>query len=424
MRQGVVVLFVPCAVEQGHVATAGRLAVNPLRVERAFHVHALVGVGAEIVPLRLGQVVGQPGAAIAVEVGQRDHQARRGNGRFGRPTDHGPQVLLPGQDLLGQPWIDEQVGQIGPVAVGRADLLQDRCPDDAAAAPDAGHFRQLQSVAVNLRRPAKLGHPLGVGNNHRRVKCVAELAEHGLPVAARGPRGHDQHAAGRLPLGLHHRHLPHGHRHVDPQHRHLQRQSVLRSPHAGPLLPGFIEDHVDQPLARPLVHFAEDVGRDLDQVAAQFEPVPLVIDRGQFVVAQAQALLHQVIGLGDEPHQAVFDAVVDHLDVVAGRARPEIGDARLAIDLGGDGFQHRPDPLIGFRRAAGHDARSEAGAVLAAGDAHAQVLDPLPGQLLGPAVGVLEMRVAAVDEHVARLQMRRAARGSRHRPALRRGPRA
>ena len=58
------------------------------------------------------------------------------------------------------------------------------------------------------------------------------------------------------------------------------------------------------------------------------------------------------------------------------------------------------------RAAAGHDGRAEARAFLAAGDAGADEQQALALEVLRAADGVREVRVAAVDDDVARLQVR------------------
>jgi hypothetical protein len=71
-----------------------------------------------------------------------------------------------------------------------------------------------------------------------------------------------------------------------------------------------------------------------------------------------------------------------------------------------DVFEHRADVLVGLRRSAGHDRRALEGARLAAGDAGADEVRPVVAQRLLAAAGVLEERVAAVDDDVAGLQQR------------------
>ena len=70
--------------------------------------------------------------------------------------------------------------------------------------------------------------------------------------------------------------------------------------------------------------------------------IPLREDVGDLLRRQAGAAVQQVVGLGDELHVAVLDAVVHHLHVVAGAARAHVRDARLAVfGLGGDRAQDR-----------------------------------------------------------------------------------
>ena len=49
----------------------------------------------------------------------------------------------------------------------------------------------------------------------------------------------------------------------------------------------------------------------------------------------------QVVGLGDQLHVGVLDAVVDHLHEVAGAVGADVGDARLALRDRGDGLEDR-----------------------------------------------------------------------------------
>ena len=71
-----------------------------------------------------------------------------------------------------------------------------------------------------------------------------------------------------------------------------------------------------------------------------------------------------------------------------------------------------PSDSYGLGRAAGHDARPVQRALLAAGDAGADEVQALLAQRLLAAAGVGEVRVAAVDDDVARLEQRRRARRS------------
>ena len=114
----------------------------------------------------------------------------------------------------------------------------------------------------------------------------------------------------------------------------------------------------------------------------------------------------QVVGLGDELHVGVLDAVVHHLDEVAGAVRADVRAARGAVHVRADRLQHRAEGLVGLRRAAGHDRRAVQRALLTAGDAHADEVQVLLAERGLAAAGVLEVRVAAVDDHVTGLEQR------------------
>src|SRR5262249_46646642 len=106
-------------------------------------------------------------------------------------------------------------------------------------------------------------------------------------------------------------------------------------------------------------------------------------------------------GLGDELHVAVLDAVVDHLHVMAGAAGAHVVHAGPVVDLGGDFGQHRGQVLVRTARAAGHERRAVARALLAARDAHSHVPQAGGFVLTGAALGVGEVLVAAVYHQVA-----------------------
>ena len=76
---------------------------------------------------------------------------------------------------------------------------------------------------------------------------------------------------------------------ADQRHRHAEIERADAGPLAGALLAGGVEDLVHHVLA-VLVLVAEDVARDLDQVAVELALVPLGEDVVHLVVAHARAL--------------------------------------------------------------------------------------------------------------------------------------
>src|ERR1700677_2037031 len=81
----------------------------------------------------------------------------------------------------------------------------------------------------------------------------------------------------------------------------------------------------------------------------------------------------------------------------------DVRAARGSVDLGADRLEHGAQGLVGLSRSARHDGRAEQRALLAAGDPHTDEVQVLLLERGFAAAGVLEVGVAAVDEHVPRL---------------------
>ena len=91
----------------------------------------------------------------------------------------------------------------------------------------------------------------------------------------------------------------------------------------------------------------EDVFRDLNQEAIEYTCIPSLKGGRHGVIVHAQGLAHEMVGLADELHVTVLDAIVHHLDVVSAAAFADPVTAGLAIRRLGtdglkDGCQERP----------------------------------------------------------------------------------
>ena len=116
----------------------------------------------------------------------------------------------------------------------------------------------------------------------------------------------------------------------------------------------------------------------------------------------------QLVGLADELHVAVLDAVVDHLHVVAGAVLADpVAAGRAVVDLGGDGLEDRLHvrPCRGL--AAGHDATGRDARLPRRRTRRCRCrAGPCSRQsFVRRLVSVIE-RVAAVDDDVARFEVR------------------
>ena len=132
-----------------------------------------------------------------------------------------------------------------------------------------------------------------------------------------------------------------------------------------------VDDEVDERLAGLLVDLVQHFGGDFNEVGVEFGLVPLLEHVADLGRGHAQAAAHEVVAFGDELHVGVFDAVVHHLDEVAGTVQTDVGHARFAFGLGRDGFENRLQGLPGFLGTTRHHGRTKQGAFLATGHAAA-----------------------------------------------------
>jgi hypothetical protein len=149
------------------------------------------------------------------------------------------------------------------------------------------------------------------------------------------------------------------------------------------------------------------VCRELDQERLERSAIPLREHLAGLRRRQAEAAVQHVVGLRDELHVAVLDAVVHHLDEMPGPVGTDVRHARSGLRLRRDGLEHVLDPRPRRGGAARHDRRAEARAFFAARDTAADEVQPLIAQGGLAAAGVGEVRVAAVDDDVVRLEQRR-----------------
>src|SRR5665647_2383979 len=319
----------------GHPASRAR----PVGVEELAPgpVHPLVGVGAEEVPLGLEQVGGQPPRAVAVVEGQG-----RGEGRGGHPIldgmDHGaPPGRLVLDEHPGEEVVQQQVGDPRFLIVGLLDLAQEAAADDAAPPPHQGDAAEVQLPAVLLGRLPQQHVALGVGDDLGAIEGPAHLLYEGRPVVLGRVSGPGQHPGRRHPLLLEGGEGAGEDRLADEGDGHPSIQGGDHRPLAGALLARGVQDLVHQGGA-VLVLLGEDLAGDLDEVAVQLPLVPLGELLGQLVGGEAQGVLEQLVGLADQLHVAILDAVVDHLHEVAGAALSHpVAAGGAVLHLGGHG---------------------------------------------------------------------------------------
>ena len=91
--------------------------------------------------------------------------------------------------LLRDLGIEQQIRQIGVVAVGAHDVGQKRGADDAAAGPDAGDLGQVEIPGIGGTRRVEQRHPLGVGGDFREVEGILERGERSVRAVGTAEQG-------------------------------------------------------------------------------------------------------------------------------------------------------------------------------------------------------------------------------------------
>mmetsp|Transcript_2797 Transcript_2797/g.6129 ORF Transcript_2797/g.6129 Transcript_2797/m.6129 type:complete len:471 (-) Transcript_2797:146-1558(-) len=382
----------------------------PHRVEPALCISPLVGVAAKEVALGLDQVGRQAGTAVGVKVSKGGGDAGDGHaGRDGLPCHAPPGRLALGQ-LLREEGVDQEVGEGGVALVGLADVVQEAGADNAAALPDPGQSSQVDVPVLLLALGLDDVHALGVAADLGGVQRLAHVV-HQLGLVDTGDGG------GLLQTQLA-KHLRCGHTlalectHVaavqgggDGGGGHGQVSGLLDGPLACSLAAGLVHDLVDQEAGPLVILLAQDDGGDLHQEALQLPLVPLGEGGSQLLVGEAAQGLEDVVGLRDELHVAILNAVVHHLDVVAGTSITNVHDARPVIHLCSHLLHDGLDVLVGLSSATRHQGGAPPGSLLAARHTHAHVQQALLCHLGLALLCVLIPLVAAVNNNITRFHI-------------------
>ena len=378
-------------------------------MEHAGLVYAAVGVGAEEVALGLGQGGGQTLGAQPIVVGQGAGEHRGRDTGFHSAHDHATPCILRFADNLLEVRVEQQGGRRVIALEGLGDTVeQELGTNNATATPNTGHLGQVDIPAVflgsilNLVQTLRVGHHLG---GEQRLAHV--LNECGLVFASqidglvRAGQAFLLSILTQLAMGGK---RTSEHCLADCGHRRTELQTGLHSPGTGALHAGVIHDHVHERLAGLGVLVVQNLSGDLDEVGVKVALVPLLEHIADLLGVHAESTAQNVVSLANHLHIGVFDAVVHHLDEVAGTIGADVGHARLTVHLGGDGLEDRAQGLPGFRSATGHQGRAVERALLATRHAAAHEVEALGAHFLLTLDGVLEEGVAAVDDDVARLE--------------------
>src|SRR5699024_4262210 len=308
--------------------------------------------------------------------------------------------------LLQEVLIQQQGRQLRVSLIGIDDAVEETGADDAATTPDAGQVPGVDVPTVFFRTREDLVEALGIGDHLRRVKRATDVLNEVRRLG--GIHWGSQLTGSELALGGLACRAIRGeragkHRLTDTGDRDAQVAGGLHGPAARALLAGSVHDDVHQRLAGFGIDLRQDLRGDLHEVGLQLAGVPLAENLGDLLRAQPRPVAQQVVSLADDLHIRVLDTVVDHLDEVASAVRADVGAARLAINLRGNGLQQRAWGLVGLGGATRHDRWAVQGALLAAGNAGADEVQAAGGDLLLAADRVRVQGVATIDDDVTRV---------------------
>ena len=151
---------------------------------------------------------------------------------------------------------------------------------------------------------------------------------------------------------------------------------------------------------------AQDVCRNLYEITAQLAFVPSGKDFRHLLIAQTEQVLHHPIRLGNELHIGILDAVVYHLDKMAGTGRSHpltTGSAvrRFRRNALQDGLHLAPRTL----RPSGHDGSAVQRSLFSSRHTGSHKTEAFPLGKRHTPVGVLIMGIAAVYQDVSFGQM-------------------
>lgn len=110
----------------------------------------LEGVGTEVVTLGLEEVGGEVLGTVTVVEGQSGAEAGGGDTPEGALGDDVSPALLCVVDGLVEEIVEEEVLEVGVVAVGSGNVLEEDGADDAATAPHEGDLGLVELPAVLL----------------------------------------------------------------------------------------------------------------------------------------------------------------------------------------------------------------------------------------------------------------------------------
>src|SRR6202035_112303 len=141
-----------------------RRLLQPLRMERSRLVDSFVGMGSEVVALRLKQVRRQTLLAITIEIRQGCAECRNGDPCLNRDRNRVAPICLVSLEQRAKERVEHEVLQLWAPVECFFDPIQEFGPNDAAASPNGCDVAEVQRPVVVFTGGGEQSEPLGIRN--------------------------------------------------------------------------------------------------------------------------------------------------------------------------------------------------------------------------------------------------------------------
>lgn len=255
------------------------------------------GVGTEVVTLGLEQVGGQVLGAVAVVEAEGGGEGGSRNTPEGSLADDVTPAGLGVVNGLVEEVVEEEVLEVGVVAVSLGDVLEEDGADDAATTPHEGDGGLVELPLVLLGGVLDEHEALGVGDDLGGVQGLLEVVDEGLLVTLEDGGGSAEDGAGAATLVLEGREAAREDRLADQGDGHAEVKGVDGGPLSGTLLAGLVEDLVDEGSAVGVV-VVENITGDFNEEGVENTSVPLGENITNLLGGETDTTLEDIVGLG------------------------------------------------------------------------------------------------------------------------------
>ena len=374
------------------------------KLVRSKLIQDLESVSTKVITLGLQEVGGETGTSVTVVKGKSGREGRSGNTPLGGGSNNLSPAVLGLVNGVVEELVEEQVLELGVLAVGLGDLTQEDRSDNAATSPHESNAGIVELPTVLLTGLTDKHKALGVRDNLGGIKGLLEVVDKLLLVAVKLGAGATEDLRGSNTLVLNGRESSRKDSLTNEGHRGSKVKGVDGSPLTSTLLASSIKNLLNQGSV-VLILEVQNVTGNLNQERVQDTSVPLGKDIGNLLVSKAGTTLKQIVGLANKLHVTVLNTIVDHLDVVASTGGADPVAAGLTVSLGSNVLEDGLDMGPGLRGTTGHERRTSSGTLFTTRDTRANKQKSLGLELFVAAVRVGEVRVTTVNDDITLLEV-------------------